>query len=74
MNSVNHNIVNRKSNIQHITGFNSVHPPGGLIVWPNGMTTRIGQQRINNTGSRLKKVTPKAFIAWPEAPAQPLRA
>jgi hypothetical protein len=74
MNRINKNEIIRKAYIQHTTGFNSVHPPGGLIVWPNGITTRIGQRKVNNTGSRQKGAVKKAFIAWPETPAQSLRA
>ncbi len=59
---------------RYITGFSGVHPPGGLVSWPNGTTTRIGQYRVNNTGSRQKTVVRKAFIAWPKTAPQPLRA
>lgn len=57
-----------------IIGFAGVHPPGGLVVWPDGHTTRLGEHCSGDNSQTAWPANRRAFVAWPEKYPALLRA
>lgn len=71
--------MNRKYNdkflpgrISHANSFSSPYPPGGLIAWPDGSTSRLGQRRKVNSNN--DKTIKKGCVQWFESPSTAVRA
>jgi len=63
--------------MQHKTtfSFSNVHPLGGLVTWPDGSTSRIGERRQGHAfvrGGEYKER--KGFVQWPAEEAVQARA
>jgi hypothetical protein len=71
--SKNENKSNRNTTT-HASSFSSQHPPGGLIAWPDGSTSKIGDRRRNNPLPKKGPEERKGFVAWPVSTPQALRA
>jgi hypothetical protein len=55
-----------KQRIIHTISFSGMYPPGGLIAWPDGSTSRIGERRTQEPSCTTNRVKMKPFIATPE--------
>lgn len=73
MNKSYSNNRNRNRN-NHTGNFSSVHPPGGLVAWPDGSTSRIGERRPRHAFVKGKYRERKGFVGWPIGQAQAVRA
>lgn len=71
MNSKNNRYLNRT---MHMNSFSLMHPPGGLVAWPDGSTSKIGDRRWQNALFPKGKPERKGFVAWPVNPETALRA
>ena len=62
-----------KNRSMHVIPFVNLHPPGGLVAWPDGSTSRTGEHRTSNTNEE-KPIERKGFVAWPEKEEEARRA
>ncbi|MBB1286585.1 hypothetical protein HRH25_19555 [Flavisolibacter sp. BT320] len=63
-----------KQRIIHTISFSGMYPPGGLIAWPDGSTSRIGERKTQESPGSTNSVKIKPFIATPEKNVQLMRA
>ena len=59
------NESNYRNRRHHSSSFSSVYPPGGLVAWPDGRTTRIGERRMSHALASGTHKERKGFVAWP---------
>ena len=71
--------MNSKNNrhqyrIMHTNSFSLMHPPGGLVAWPDGSTSKIGDRRWQKALLAESRPERKGFVAWPVNTGTALRA
>ena len=74
MNSKQQDMDKKKKRDKHSVGFSSAHAKGGLVAWPDGSTSRIGEYRMKHAFAKGDFEERTGFIGRPGTAAQALRA